>query len=126
MSNFSWFTKSSTRSNPLADVCIRVNKNGGGRYTVVFQFDEATAKKLTSNSEYLIFAYDEENMRVYFKEATAIDGFKVGKTNPNSPSRRMGATVINFEMWMKFIGDYSLLYDKTEKLSYIDLTKRIL
>lgn len=120
--------KNNTRKCYVADVTIRLNKgsmlaNGGNREAVVFRFYNDAWRKIVNKGEHMVFAYDEKDNRIYYKEASAIDGYKLvrnGKSNITSVTK----TISNREWWIPHIGDYVLSYDKEEKLYYIDLNKK--
>lgn len=125
-------TKNTTRKAAEKEVAVRLNRagaysNGASRYNVAFRFYENAHKKICANSEYMVYAIDESTQRIYFKESNAIEGYKVSNTNfRNSEitSKTVSAAVSDIDFWNGCIGDYNLLYDRNEKLYYIEYSKK--
>lgn len=129
MLNF--ITKSHTRKAATKEVVVRLNlsgafANGEKRYNVVFRFYEDSYKKICRDTEYMVYAIDAMNSRIYFKESNAIDGYKITYTNAHSAttSKRVCVSVNNVDFWNSCVGDYNLLFDRNEGLYYIDFSKK--
>lgn len=130
MSNLDFVTKTRTRQSVTCDVAIRLNRNGldaaGNRkYSTVFRFSADTVKKIVTNTQYAVYAVDKQQGRVYFAESDAVNGFKLVRSNRNSESRHIQSHAEDFEFWSDHVGDYSLLYDRDEKLYYLDFSKKL-
>lgn len=127
MSNLRFVTKQKTRENTAYEVAFRINSgglssSGAPRYSFVFRFSEDSLKKVTANSNYLVYAIDLERERVYFKEADRITGFKISQIKRGSPYIQCSAD--NPDAMRKYIGNYNLVFDHEEKLYYIDFSKK--
>ena len=130
MSKLEFITKSRSRQNCVCDVAIRLNKNGldaaGNRkYSVVFRFSEGAFKKIVTNTEYAVYAVDRPQGRVYFAESDAMNGFKLVHSNKNNETRHIQNNTEDTDFWSGHVGDYSLLFDREEKLYYLDFSKKL-
>jgi len=124
-------TKNKTRKVSTKEVAIRLNLSGAHasgekRHNVAFRFYDGCHKKICADSEYMVYAVDELSNRIYFKEANAIEGYKVGNIcNSAMSSKTVCVAVNNTDFWNNCVGDYNLLYDRNEKLYYIDYSKKV-
>lgn len=115
-----WVQKGVTRTTARSDVSIRINKGGSKtpkRFVVRFEPDPV--RKLTPKSSYLICAFDEDTGRLYFKEDTPMTGFKVTWTSVGRTKLQISFP-LTADYMKEYVGDYQLLYDREEKLYYID------
>lgn len=121
-----WIEKGNSRSTARADVSIRLNKSGHGdnQERIIARFDVETAKKLSAKSAYLMMGYDKETGRIYFKEDGPINGFKLSWTNTGHSKMQISCPTV--DALKKHVGDYQLLFDKEEKLYYIDTNKTLI
>lgn len=130
MSNLDFVTKTRTRQSSTCDVAIRLNRNGldaaGNRkYSTVFRFSADAVKKIVTNTQYAVYAVDKQQGRVYFAESDAVNGFKLVRSNRNSEGRHIQSHADDYEFWGDHVGDYSLLFDRDEKLYYLDFSKKL-
>lgn len=130
MKNLDFGVKKQPRTNYKADVAVRINKNGllaNGeyRYCVAFRFYNDSAKKIVNKEEHVAFAIDSEDNRIYFKESNSFEGYKLSRNKTTQNSLTITRTIYDMDPWEKIVGDYVLLYDRTEKLHYIDLNKNL-
>ena len=116
MDNLKWVKKKHCQTfggKKVSDVTIlncKCDTSKNGLWTWFF-FKNNCQYKLTNNG-YVVFA--RENDRIYFKGSNEVEGFKL------TCATRFKASVELSE----YIGGYSLLFDESMSLYYIDLTKR--
>jgi hypothetical protein len=127
--NWNKYSKTSTRRNINYDCSVRLNGNGDKAHSVsvVFRFYDGVEKKFINGSDYMLFTTNDEGNRVYFIGSDPINGYKIYKTNKatdDSKSMQRKITEAQKKVWLSRVGDYNILYDKEEKLYYIDLDRK--
>lgn len=120
------FAKGVTRRNDEYECTIRLNVSdkATGTMSLVFSFYDGAEKKFTNGSDYILFTTNDDCDRVYFFDSNPINGYKIIQNNKTGSyamrmQRRIKGKEIDF--WRANIGDYNLLFDKAERLYYIDL-----
>lgn len=115
MDNLEWVTKKhpQTHKGNSADVVIwavqcDTAKNG---IATEVAFRNSCQYKITNNG-FVVFA--KENDRIYFKGSNEVEGFRLTYMN----------TFKVYADLRKFVGDYSLLFDESMSLYYIDSNQR--
>ena len=127
--NWNKYGKVSTRRNTNYDCSVRLNGNGdkAHSFSVVFRFYDGVEKKFSNGSDYVLFTTNDDGTRVYFIGSDAINGYKISKANKaicESKSMQRKITDEQKKVWLPRVGDYNILYDKEEKLYYIDLDRK--
>lgn len=119
MSGLIWMTKSKGAANreSASDITISSAKTKNDRKQTNLTFRNNCFLKIAAG-DYIVLAVTKT--RVYFKEATAKDGFKLSKKYESASSRYV-RTVLDLS---EYVGDYSLSYDGRLKAHYIDVTEK--
>jgi len=130
VSNLNFVTKTRTRQSEMCDVAIRLNRNGlnaagNPKYSTVFRFSANSVKKIVTNTQYAVYAVDKQRGRVYFAESDAVTGFKLVCPSKGSECRHIQSHANDYEFWGDHVGDYNLLFDRDEKLYYLDFSKKL-
>lgn len=110
-------------------VTLRINKGGAfadgtKRYQIAFYFYKGEHEKITCNLR-MMYQRDTERDRIYFAQGSEATGYKLTPSKTGTYCKFVGAVdPADYESWEKAKGSYNLLYDKEEKLYYIDLNRR--
>ena len=114
-----FFEKSFGRSESNRDVRITNSCATGG---LRFSFSPNAWEKAFGESKYFIIGYDEDKPnRIYFSKATWENGIKlqcVGKGYNAIADYTAAKKIPEFS---RFIGKYTLEYEKTEDMYFIDV-----
>ena len=114
-----FFEKSFGRSESNKDVRITNSCATGG---LRFSFSPNAWEKAFGESKYFIIGYDEDKPnRIYFSKATWENGIKLqcGGKGYNAIADYTAAKKI--PEFSRFIGEYTLEYEKTEDMYFIDV-----
>jgi len=126
---------SSSQNARTEDVLISVNqrysqKNRAGKCVpaIVFSFTRNSVK-IFGVSEYMTFAFSDDEKRLYFKASDRMSGFKLSESGTGNTFvtkiailNNNGLKVENANRW---IGYYNLRYDKDIDLYYISISEKI-
>ena len=112
------------------DVALRVNNKGylksdPNRSRVVFRFYGDAIKRVAPSAEYLTFGYVGDVKRVYFMECDSVAGFKLSAVKGNNAIKRITKTISRPNFWLKYEGNYDLIFDKECGLYFIDLARKL-
>ena len=123
-------TGGNDKNKPQHDVALRVNKTGLSatgevRYSLTFRFSPDVVKKIAPNSMYLVYGFDASRCRIYFNEADSSIGFFLSPVTKDGKKKQIQPTCYDPDFFMKYKGDYNLLFDKEEGLYYIDLARKL-
>lgn len=116
-------------SKARPSVTLSINKGGAfadgtKRYQIVFYFYEGEHEKITCNLR-MMYQRDTERDRIYFVQGSETTGYKLTPLKTGTSCKFTGAVdPADYESWEKAKGSYNLLYDKEEKLYYIDLNRK--
>ena len=106
------------------DISVSLSKGGTPDTkigTVYFRGD--SQKKLAADCAYITIEIDTDLERMYFVPSDRIHGYKLS-VSQNAIVRTLSCGMqlrgANIEAWDPFVGDFDLVYDKSEKLWYID------
>ena len=130
MSKLNWINKDHSRQSEKCDVALRLNRNGRTaagniKHNVVFRFSANSVKKIVTNTLYAKCAVDEQRGRVYFTESDVINGYKLICPSMNGERRHFQISSSDDDFWAERVGDYNLLFDRDEKLYYLDFSKKL-
>lgn len=123
-------TNRGKQANDSYDVFLNVRKNGmrtqsGEQSYVVSLIFKNGSKEKATTTDYVLISYDDELDRMYFEDGSSIGGFKVSKRSGSRSANVYTAfTIRDTDFWKLRIGNYNLMFDKSEKLYYIDFSKR--
>lgn len=90
-------------------------------------FDNILGHK-AGESDYLLFAVDDDANRVYFKVSNKNDGYLLYRQNQNYDHTRLIQTVVKgnaIDYWLVRCGQYELSFDDDLGLYYIDLERKV-
>lgn len=113
---FDFIAPGNARNNGnSADVTIVLCKNG--QFSVTFR--NSTHEKISKSGRVKIgLPFGAEN-RLYFVDDR--EGFKLTTGNTARPATNNRYILCKDNRLMSFVGDHTMLYDKNEKLYYIEL-----
>ena len=123
MEQLTFITKNSTFYSSKKDVSIHSGNNKGDSTSANLVFRNACFHKISPNTGYVV--YSVKGSRVYFKEASSREGFKLSKSHKVEENNRYMTfkstmhPALN-EWCLSNEGDYDLMWDKGYGLWYID------
>ena len=116
--NLKWIGRLNTKGGN--DVTITCNiMSDGKRHYAGFTFRNESYDFFAEDCEYFVIAFDEN--RIYFKGSDKRHGLLLAKNAHVSATIRYAKMQNTFaKKLLPWVGDYSLEYDKEEKLYYIE------
>ena len=123
-----WITPRSPRASRRQgkDLSIRINKSGKSAMSLVFRFHNAAHLRIDSQISRAVFALDPTTDRLYFDSASygyAVSPAKHGITLKEAENTQFIASASTVEHPEILVGEYTLLYDSTRRLYYVDLVR---
>lgn len=111
------------RGNVEKEIRIRINKsgltaNGQQRWSIAVRFNPESQKK-ASETGFIRFGIDRNNMRIYFIPASHENGFKF--SGKNDCCKTVTFTIYDVDSWCGVVGNYNLKKDVDKGLYYIDV-----
>lgn len=104
------------------DVTVNFSNSTGG---LRFSFSPEIGEKVFGDCQYFVIGYDKEKPYIlFFSKATRLNGIKLqrGSYKGRFTAEYTAAKYIpDFE---KFIGEYTLQYDKTENIYFIEVKEK--
>ena len=117
-----FFEKSCWRSDSDRDVRITNSYATGGRR---FSFSPNAWEKAFGESKYFIIGYDEDKPnRIYFSKATQYNGIKLQCSGKGYNAIADYTAAKKIPEFKKFIGEYTLEYEKAEDMYFIDVKEK--
>ena len=114
-----FFEKSFGRSESNKDVRITNSCATGG---LRFSFSPNAWEKVLGESKYFIIGYDKDKPnRMYFLRATQYNGIKLQCSGKGYNAIADYTAAKRIPGFLKFIGEHTLEYEKTENMYFIDV-----
>lgn len=118
MKNLKWIGRLNAKGGNDVSIACNIMADGKRHYAG-FTFRNESYELFAENAEYFVIAF--EGNRMYFKGSDKHHGLSLMKNCHVSPSIRYGKMQNTFaKKLLPWVGDYSLEYDKEEKLYYIE------
>lgn len=120
-----WITKTIKKvAGHGSDISITMTEGNLGKQRITFILRNNCYAKLTKN-EHVVIAIS--GTRVYFKEASPAEGFKLTCFNKSRSNCnfRVSTDIVPLSEKGVELGDYRLMFDPMVKLYYIDIAKKI-